>query len=335
MLFQKYTFYFFILLLFPQSLFADFSEHFDQVILPFYWKAPAGTLHRPGDISLVYKVFEHPAEKGAIVFITGWTETHLKYAEFIWELYHQGYSIYSIDNRGMGFSSRLTSNSQQVHVEDFKDYVADLNTFIEKVVQPEKHHSIYLVSHSMGGLIAAKYLAQNPHLVRAAVFSAPLFELNTGKISEKLAYQLTKSAVKKGKGKSYALTQGDTTFEKASDFSKQKTTHSLKRWRKTVANWKDFPILLQGGSTNQWILTVLENTFSLLRGEWNQMPVPTLLMQASDDVYVINKGQAQVCSQALNCQLKQYPQSYHELFMEEDFVRKKVIFDTLNFLDQH
>lgn len=335
------TFSLLIVFLLPITLFGAqnsstaFDEYFENTILPFYWNSPQGTLQRPGGISLVYKTFEHPAEKGAIVFITGWTETHLKYAEFLFELYQQGYSIYSIDNRGMGFSSRLTSNPQQVHVENFKDYVVDLKTFIDRVVCPEKHHSIYFVSHSTGGLIAAKYLAQHPEVVRAAVFSAPLFELNTGKISEKLAYQLTKSAVKKGKGKSYALTQGDTSFEKASDFNKQKTTHSLKRWQKTIANWKEFPILLQGGSTNQWVLTVLENTFSLLGGEWNQMPVPTLLMQASDDVYVINKGQSQVCSQALNCQLKQYPQSYHELFMEEDLVRGKVIADTLHFLQQH
>lgn len=313
----------------------SFEEHFENTVLPFYWSAPSGTLHRPNQVDLHYKTFDNPISKGTIVFVTGWTETHLKYAELIWEFYQNGYSIYSIDNRGMGFSTRLTSNPQQVHVENVQDYVDDLKEFVDKVVRPANPIKLYFVAHSMGGLITAEYLARFPDDAQAAVFSAPLFELNTGSLPEYLAYQITKTEIKRGKGKHYAMTQGDTTYEKASDFSTQKTTHSLKRWKKKIANWKHFPILLQGGSTNQWVNSVLKHTFLLLEKGWKTMKTPTLILQASHDTYVINRGHQRVCSQAQHCQIKQYPNSYHELFLEHEPVRSPAITDTLQFLEHY
>ncbi|MFM8269567.1 MAG: alpha/beta fold hydrolase [Pseudomonadota bacterium] len=317
------------------ALGSSFDEFFEETVMPFYESAPEGTLQRSGGVNLSYKIFEHPLERGAIVFVTGWTETHLKYAELLWELYQAGYSVYSVDNRGMGFSTRLTANAQQVHVEKVQDYVDDLKEFVEKVVRPEKHEKSFFIAHSMGGLITAKYLAQNPGVAHAAVFSAPLFQLNTGKIPERVAFQITRREIKKGNGKKYALTQGDTTYEKAADFNTQKTTHSLKRWNRKTANWKQFPILLQGGSTNQWVNTILENTFGLLEGGWKKMPVPSLILEASNDSYVINRGHEKVCSQAEHCFIKRFEGTYHELFLECDKFRDQVLRETFAFLEQY
>jgi lysophospholipase len=310
----------------------SFEEHYENTILPFYWAASEGKLYRPGNTELVYKKFEHPFEKAAIVFVTGWTETHLKYAELIWNLYQEGYSVYSIDNRGMGFSSRLTSNPQQVHVETVQDYVDDLHVFVEEIVRPQNHSNAFFVAHSLGGLITANYLVQHGQRADAAVFSAPLFELNTGKIPAQMAYRMTQSEIKKGNSKKYAMTQGDTTFEEASDFKKQKTTHSPERWKQKADIWKNFPYLLQGGSTNGWVYTVLGSTFSLLSGGWTNMPVPSLILEASEDVYVINRGHRKVCAQAKSCRTKKYKNSYHELFLEQEAVRQRALKDTLSFL---
>lgn len=325
----------FVLLLCSSAFASSFDDYFEKTVMPFYWSTPEGTLRRPDSVELSYKVFEHPMERGVIVFVTGWTETHLKYAELLWDLYQEGYSLFAMDNRGMGFSSRLTSNPQQVHVDTVQDYVDDLKVFVEQVVKAEKHQKVFFVAHSMGGLITAKYLAQNPRVANAAVFSAPLFELNTGKIPARVAYRMTQKEMKKGNGKEYALTQGDTTYQEAANFNTQKTTHSVKRWNRKIDNWKQFPILLQGGSTNQWVNTVLESTFWLLGGGWKKMPVPSLVLEASDDSYVINEGHSKVCSQAKDCRTKRFEGTYHELFLECDQSRDKVVRETLNFLAQH
>lgn len=312
-----------------------FEEHYEKTILPFYESTPEKFLSRPGNIELSYKVFENPFENGAIILVGGWTETHRKYAELIYDFYRFGYSVYFMDHRGMGFSTRLTSNPQQVHVETVDDYVEDLRMFVEEVVRPSTHEKNYVFAHSMGGLVTALYLQKYPNQIHAAVFSAPLFQLNTGSIPEKWALSLTRSEIKKGNGKKYAMTQGDTSFEKASNFKKQKTTHCLKRWKKKTANWEKFPILLQGGSTNQWVYSVLEKTFSLREGGWKEMPVPSFILQSSHDAYVINRGHETVCKQAKTCQMKQYPNTYHELYLELDRVRTEVLHDSLRFLEQY
>lgn len=324
--------YLFVFLFSLQSEAQSFEEHYEQTVLPFYKSVPERFLHRPENIELSYKAFEHPFEVGAIIFVTGWTETHRKYAELIWDLYQAGFSVYSMDHRGMGFSTRLTSNPQQVHVETVDDYVKDLKAFVDEIVRPPTHQKNYFISHSMGGLVTALYLERYSSSIDAAVFSAPLFQLNTGQIPERLAYRITQREVKRGNGKQYAMTQGDTTYEKASDFCAQRTTHSFKRWKKKIANWAEFPILLQGGSTNSWVFSVLEKTFFLLSGAWKGMPVPSLILESSDDIYVINKGHHKVCHQAQNCQLKKYPHSYHELYLETDSVRSFALKDTLQFL---
>lgn len=313
----------------------SFEEHYEKNILPFYESVPEQFLNRPGNIELSYKAFENPFEMGAILIVGGWTETHRKYAELIFEFYRLGYSVYFMDHRGMGFSTRLTSNPQQVHVETVDDYVEDLRIFVEEVVRPSDHLRTYVFAHSMGGLVTALYLQKYPNQIHAAVFSAPLFQLNTGTLPEKMALSLTRSEIKKGNGKKYAMTQGDTTFEKASNFKKQKTTHSLSRWKKKIANWEKFPILLQGGSTNQWVYSVLEKTVSLRQGGWKGMPIPAFILQSSQDVYVVNRGHQVVCAQAKTCQVKQYPNTYHELYLELDTVRREVLQDSLRFLEQY
>ena len=54
----------------------SFSENYQKNILPFYYQAPEKSLLGLSNANLIYKVFEAPDEKGAIVFVTGWTETH-------------------------------------------------------------------------------------------------------------------------------------------------------------------------------------------------------------------------------------------------------------------
>ena len=139
----------------PQLSFAD---NYRKNILPFYYQSPQRIMWGLSNAILIYKAFEVPNEKGAIVFVTGWTETHLKYAELIQQMVAEGYSVYTVDNRGMGFSSRLSDNPQMVHVDKFSDYVDDLKQFVDRVVKKKKHRKVFFVSHSMGGLITAHYM---------------------------------------------------------------------------------------------------------------------------------------------------------------------------------
>ena len=81
------------------------------------------------DVDIYYRKFEikPPAEEvGAIVISNGRTESMAGYPELIWDLHQQGYSVYILDHRGQGFSTRLLPDPQKSYVEKFEDYVDDL-----------------------------------------------------------------------------------------------------------------------------------------------------------------------------------------------------------------
>jgi alpha-beta hydrolase superfamily lysophospholipase len=83
------------------------------------------------------------------------------------------------------------------------------------------------------------------------------------------------------------------------------------------------------------VFSVLEKTKALREGGWKKMSVPSFIFQASDDVYVINRGHKTVCSQAKNCKIKQFANSYHELYLEVDSIRNALLKETLMFFEQY
>jgi Serine aminopeptidase, S33 len=78
------------------------------------------------------------ATNPVIVFCAGWSETSLKYAKFVRVLNNMGYSVFSFDLRGQGFSSPTGYDKGLVtHVKSFSEYVDDLDIFMTKQVMPK------------------------------------------------------------------------------------------------------------------------------------------------------------------------------------------------------
>jgi lysophospholipase len=311
------------------------AESYEKLYLPFYYSVPESILKSTDGVGLSYKVFEAENERAAVVFVTGWTETHLKYSELIYQLVKEGYSVYSVDNRGMGFSQRLSANPQRVHVDEFKDYVTDLKSFVDEVVRKKSHRRLFLLSHSMGGLVAAHYLARFPEDMDAAVFSSPLFQIQTGWIPERAAYALASVSRVTSGGDSYIATHGDTTYEKSSQFNKQSTTRSRARWEQKIANWRRHPSLLMSGSSNQWLCTTIEATWVLHAGLLSKSNVPALILQAGKDTYTVPRRQNEICRQMPHCQVLRFSEALHEIFLELNVVRSVALEETLRFFSRH
>src|SRR5437868_1750116 len=74
-----------------------------------------GTFTGVDNVSIAYKIVRHPQSVASVVILSGYTESYLLYDELIQDFYRQNYSVYIMDNRGMGLSGRLLSNPQIVH----------------------------------------------------------------------------------------------------------------------------------------------------------------------------------------------------------------------------
>lgn len=281
----------------------------------------AGTFAGAKGAAIAYAIYRKEAAKGAVVILPGYAESYLSYGDLIQDVMAHGYSVYIMDHRGMGKSSRLAKNPQIVHIDSVTRYVDDAETFVDQIVTPDKGDSpLYLFAHSTGGLIGAKLLARRPEMFRRAVLSSPLFTVNTDWWPELIAYSTVVSAWAVGLGSQYAPGFHDGTIAGVMTFEGNKSTHSPERFERMKQDLLAHPETFQNGPSNNWIKQVIEATADA--GTFAKaVTTPVLLTQAGQDTYVLPAGQNLFCKNAVHCTLAHFAAAKHSIFRETDDLR--------------
>ncbi len=279
----------------------------------------------------------------SIIIVPGRGESYLKYQELSYDLAMQGYNVFIIDHRGQGLSQRLIANPNKGYVENFQDYVNDLHMFITRVVNKFSATKPYLLAHSMGAAIAARYIQDYPGNIKAAILSSPMLGFNGGHIPENIAGRLIKQAEKINHFLSsepwYFL--GHKNFT-AIAFDENKQTHSVARYAEYVNLYTATPNIQLGGVTVRWLVEGLraqEEIFAKL----HQITCPVLVFQASEDVIIKNKAQDDFCAQlnhiapalCVNSKPEIIKGAYHEIFFEIDSLRIQALEKSLSWFKQH
>jgi alpha-beta hydrolase superfamily lysophospholipase len=120
-------------------------------------------------LRLYLKRHEVENPSGEVLIAHGFGEHSGRYEALTQHLTSRNYSVTAYDHRGHGLSDGLPG-----HVESFDEYDQDLAKLIESIRELRHPKRLFLIAHSMGGLIALRYLARNQGRVDAAVISAPL-----------------------------------------------------------------------------------------------------------------------------------------------------------------
>ena len=111
------------------------------------------------------------AVKGVILLVHGLGE-HCERYQHMADFFNQnGYVICSMDLPGHGHSDGIRG-----HVDSFDDYTNSVITLHDKIKHHYPENKIYLLGHSMGGLIAAKVLLDHQDLFKAALLSGPAIQ---------------------------------------------------------------------------------------------------------------------------------------------------------------
>ncbi len=315
---------------------ADFSAEstltarYQSILVPAFDAGARGTFTGVAGVNVVYRVFTVPAEKGAIVLLPGKGEPARKYAEVVWDLTRQGYSVYVMDWRGQGESGRMTVDPQMEYVEFFRDYVDDMHTFVQTVVRANSHPHIFLLAHSMGGGAATLYVDRFPGDFNAVVLSSPMIDLDMGSYPASVGSSIAYGACSRGDGKSFAVGQKD--FDPNQTFDKEDATHSQARFDAKMAMYTAHPEVRIGGVSYRWLCESVTAT-AHMRTLHGPASLPVLIFSAGEDVTVHPRAEHEYCDRTPRCQLVDFPTARHEILQETDDIRNRAMADAVRFLD--
>lgn len=110
--------------------------------------------------------------RGEIAIVHGFGEHSGRYDHLAAHFNAHGYSVTAYDHRGHGLSDGLPG-----HVGSFKEYEDDLDRILAAIRARSEARPIFLVGHSMGGLVTLRYLATRREGLVGAAISAPLVGL--------------------------------------------------------------------------------------------------------------------------------------------------------------
>jgi lysophospholipase len=283
----------------------------------------------PDKVSIAYERFDQDCNEVAIIVVPGWSEPYLKYAEVIYDLRQHGYCVYTYDHRGQGLSSHPLHNSQIGHVDDFDQYVKDLQQFDDKIVRSRPHRKVFLLGHSMGGLVSVLYAAHTKQPIDGLMLIAPMLEIRTDPWPEPVAYAIVSVLDRLGLGDRYVLGHGDW---QATSFAENRLTHSRSRYAFGVDLFRQDKTLIVAGVSNRWLKTSIEHTRGL-DSVASMIREKILLFQAGQDQFVKNSAENHFCEKASSCQKISYENAKHELLMEKDTVRDSVFKHIYHFIN--
>ncbi len=113
----------------------------------------------------------HPDEtaKGVLILVHGLCEHSGRYSNVVNHLTGQGFAVYSFDHRGHGRSCEKLG----AHVNSWSEYHKDVGEFLKLVRGKEADLPLFLMGHSMGGLIVLEYALDHPEGLKGVIASGP------------------------------------------------------------------------------------------------------------------------------------------------------------------
>ncbi|MBL0600011.1 alpha/beta fold hydrolase [Aeromonas jandaei] len=309
-----------------------------QQTLPDFWRQHAieGEFKGKDGIAIRYAALRQEKVDRAILIVNGRVESYLKYQELAWDLWRQGYSLYLIDHRGQGMSGRMLNDPQKGYVDQFDDYVVDLKQFHDQIIMADQPAKLFLLAHSMGGAISARYLERWPDDIKAAVLSSPMLGINLGGLPKWLAKGLASTIGTVGGWfgePPYGPGQGPYQDH---GFADNELTHSQSRYQAFRQIYEQHPQIKLGGATAHWIYQGITGADAAI-ADSGAIKTPLLLLQAGNDSVVDNAAQDAFCTKA-SCEggkPLRIEGAWHELFIESDDKRQPALTAMLDFFARY
>jgi lysophospholipase len=310
----------------------NYIQNWHDKVFPHFGTLSTGDIQNAQGLHIRFHYTMKSSATKTILILPGRSEPAMKYAELVYDLDSPEVNIFVLDHQGQGESDRVLPDTQKGHVVNFQDYVNDVALFMKKIVLREARNTqLLLLAHSMGGPIGVHYLAQNPNVFQKAFLNAPMLKINTKPYAEIIAKIYSMFLIKTGKKNEYAPGKGPYVLDEDT-FEKNAVTHSEVRFETNKGLFRDFPYLIVGGPTVNWVYTSLKAT-AKIQYLGPKINIPIFMLQSGHDEYVKNDRLDSFCTKARDCKKVLYPQAFHEILQEKDEIRNDALNHIRKFFD--
>jgi acylglycerol lipase len=237
--------------------------------------------------------------KAALLVVHGLGEHCGRYMNVVNYFVQLGYAIYGFDHIGHG-----KSEGAREFIDCFEDYTDTLTIYHNMVKAWHTGKPMFLLGHSMGGLIALYYLLDHQGDFKGAVISAP---------SIKISDSISRVTVAIGKILSVLV-------PKAGVFALD--ANGISRDPEVVRDYVSDPLVFHGKTPARLAAELLK---AMLRvaAEADKIILPFIVIQGSEDK-LVDPGGAQMLYEKAGSKdktIKVYDGLYHEVFNELERAR--------------
>jgi lysophospholipase len=241
--------------------------------------------------------------RGVLVIAHGLGEHSGRYAHLVDWLAGKQISVYSLDHRGHGRSA-----GKRGHVLSFNEYVEDLSIYINIVRDEHPGLPVFLLGHSMGGVISVLCALRCQNLIRGLILSSPALVpvVEAPRIKAAMAGFLSK-------------------YAPGLLVSNELDANYISHDREIVANYIADPLNHDRIST-RWYSEYLKSAAECL-DRAGEITVPLLVFHGTEDRIVDFSGAMQVYESAASRDKKKLLLEglYHETMNEVEHERVKVL----------
>ena len=230
----------------------------------------------------------------ALAVVHGYGEHGGRYRYLVDAMVPLGYAVHVFDLRGHGRSPGVRG-----HVERFADYVDDAGLFVDAVAAEQPGLPLYLLGHSLGGLIATAYAEERPEGLAGLILSSPFLRLKLpiGGVKQAAAKVLSRVAPTRDIGNSIPADELWPEPEGAAAYTSAPLNHHV-----ATARWAAEALAAQGAALSAA----------------GRLELPLLVMYAGADTIADPAASRELFAAASSDDktLRCYEGYYHELFNE-------------------
>lgn len=254
------------------------------------------------------------APKAVTVVVHGYGEHMGRYKHVIEALVGQGYAVYTIDHRGHGESEGVRAS-----VERFDYFVEDLRLLVQRARSEQPRLPLFMIGHSMGGLIATHYALRHQTELDGLVLSGPALHIgdDVSPVLKRLSGIIARIAP------TAALTPA------------HKSTESVLSRDPVVQELFDNDPLCYKGKVRARLGYELMQASAAARARVGELQLPLLVMYGTDDRLVNPLGAEHLYAHAASADktIRAWHGCRHEIFNEPE--QDEVIAEMIGWLDRH